>query len=86
LAADPLSTAVSFTGGTDGSNPSSSSGESANFRSLSTGRYPTDEFAIKPGVLRGTEGAPENVRHGDTIDIEITGIGTLSNPVVRNGQ
>src|SRR3974377_2079037 len=35
LAADPpLSTAVSFTGGTDGSNPSSSSAESANFRSL----------------------------------------------------
>jgi hypothetical protein len=34
----------------------------------------------------GTEGAPENVKHGDTIDIEITGIGTLSNPVVREGQ
>jgi 2-keto-4-pentenoate hydratase/2-oxohepta-3-ene-1,7-dioic acid hydratase in catechol pathway len=32
-----------------------------------------------------TEGAPENVKHGDTIDIEITGIGTLSNPVVRKG-
>jgi 2-keto-4-pentenoate hydratase/2-oxohepta-3-ene-1,7-dioic acid hydratase in catechol pathway len=29
---------------------------------------------------------PENVKHDDTIDIEITGIGTLSNPVVRNGQ
>jgi len=32
------------------------------------------------------EGAPENVKHGDTIDIEITGIGTLSNPVVRAGR
>jgi hypothetical protein len=31
----------------------------------------------------GTEGAPENVKHGDTIDIEITGIGTLINPVMR---
>jgi 2-keto-4-pentenoate hydratase/2-oxohepta-3-ene-1,7-dioic acid hydratase in catechol pathway len=34
----------------------------------------------------GTEGSPENVEHGDTIDIEITGIGTLTNPVVREGM
>jgi hypothetical protein len=33
----------------------------------------------------GTEGAPENVKHGDTIDVEITVVGTLSDPVVRNG-
>jgi 2-keto-4-pentenoate hydratase/2-oxohepta-3-ene-1,7-dioic acid hydratase in catechol pathway len=32
-----------------------------------------------------TEGAPENVKHGDTTDIEITGIATLSNPIVREG-
>jgi len=32
------------------------------------------------------EGAPENIKHGDTVEIEITGIGTLSNPVVREGQ
>jgi hypothetical protein len=33
----------------------------------------------------GTEGAPENVKHGNTIDIRITDIGTLSNSVVREG-
>jgi 2-keto-4-pentenoate hydratase/2-oxohepta-3-ene-1,7-dioic acid hydratase in catechol pathway len=45
-------------------------------------------LTLYPGdvVWMGTEGAPENVKHGDTIDIEITGIGTLSNPVVREGQ
>jgi len=31
----------------------------------------------------GTDGVPENIKHGDTVSIEITGIGTLSNPVVR---
>jgi 2-keto-4-pentenoate hydratase/2-oxohepta-3-ene-1,7-dioic acid hydratase in catechol pathway len=31
----------------------------------------------------GTEGAAENMKHGDVCEIEITGIGTLSNPVVR---
>jgi 2-keto-4-pentenoate hydratase/2-oxohepta-3-ene-1,7-dioic acid hydratase in catechol pathway len=31
----------------------------------------------------GTDGVPENIKDGDTVDIEITGIGTLSNPVVR---
>ena len=34
----------------------------------------------------GTEGAPENLKHGDTVEIEITGIGTLRNPVVREGR
>src|SRR5438477_2170651 len=45
-------------------------------------------LTLYPGdvVWMGTEDAPENVKHGDTIDIEITGIGTLSNPVVREGQ
>ena len=33
----------------------------------------------------GAEGA-RNVEHGDTIDIEITGIGTLADPVVREGM
>ena len=37
-------------------------------------------------VWMGTESAPENIKHGDTVDIEITGIGTLSNPVVREGR
>ena len=45
-------------------------------------------LTLYPGdvVWMGTEGAPENVKHGDTVEIEITGIGTLSNPVVREGR
>ncbi len=34
----------------------------------------------------GTEGAAENMKHGDVCEIEITGIGTLSNPVARAEQ
>jgi 2-keto-4-pentenoate hydratase/2-oxohepta-3-ene-1,7-dioic acid hydratase in catechol pathway len=43
---------------------------------------------LQPGdvVWMGTEGSSPEVKHGDQIDIEITGIGTLSNPVVRAGQ
>jgi 2-keto-4-pentenoate hydratase/2-oxohepta-3-ene-1,7-dioic acid hydratase in catechol pathway len=33
----------------------------------------------------GTEGATANMKHGDRIEVEISGIGTLSNPVVREG-
>ena len=42
-------------------------------------------LTLYPGdvVWMGTEGAPGDIKHGDTVDIEITGIGTLSNPVVR---
>src|ERR1700720_1434003 len=42
-------------------------------------------LTLYPGdvVWMGTEGAPENLKHGDTVEIEITGIGTLRNPVVR---
>jgi 2-keto-4-pentenoate hydratase/2-oxohepta-3-ene-1,7-dioic acid hydratase in catechol pathway len=42
-------------------------------------------MTLYPGdvVWMGTEGAPEDIKHGDRVDIEITGIGTLSNPVVR---
>jgi len=45
-------------------------------------------LTLYPGdvVWMGTEGAPENIKHGDTVEIEITGIGTLSNPVVRESQ
>jgi 2-keto-4-pentenoate hydratase/2-oxohepta-3-ene-1,7-dioic acid hydratase in catechol pathway len=44
-------------------------------------------LTLYPGdvVWMGTEGATANMKHGDRIDIEITGIGTLSNPVVREG-
>jgi 2-keto-4-pentenoate hydratase/2-oxohepta-3-ene-1,7-dioic acid hydratase in catechol pathway len=40
---------------------------------------------LQPGdvVWMGTEGSSPQVKHGDRIDIEITGIGTLSNPVIR---
>ena len=40
---------------------------------------------IYPGDVMwlGTDGVPENIKHGDTVSVEITGIGTLSNPVVR---
>jgi 2-keto-4-pentenoate hydratase/2-oxohepta-3-ene-1,7-dioic acid hydratase in catechol pathway len=43
---------------------------------------------IYPGDVMwlGTDGVPENIKHGDTVDVEISGIGILSNPVVRVGQ
>jgi len=42
---------------------------------------------LVPGdvLWMGTEGAAENMRHGDVCEIEISGIGTLSNPVAREG-
>ena len=45
-------------------------------------------LTLYPGdvVWMGTEGRTENMKHGDTIEVEIAGIGTLSNPVVREGQ
>jgi len=45
----------------------------------------TRYVTLFPGdvLWMGTEGAAENMRHGDVCEIEITGIGTLSNPVVR---
>jgi len=45
-------------------------------------------LTLYPGdvVWMGTAGAPENIKHGDTVEIEITGIGTLSNPVMREQQ
>ena len=45
-------------------------------------------LTLYPGdvIWMGTEGKTENMKHGDTIEVEITGIGTLSNGVVREGQ
>ena len=42
-------------------------------------------LTLHPGdvLWLGTDGAPENVKHGDVIEIEIPGIGVLRNPVVR---
>ena len=41
-------------------------------------------MTLQPGdvIWMGTDGLPQNMRPGDTVDIEITGIGVLSNPVV----
>jgi 2-keto-4-pentenoate hydratase/2-oxohepta-3-ene-1,7-dioic acid hydratase in catechol pathway len=43
---------------------------------------------IHPGDVMwlGTDGVPENIKHGDTVDIDISGIGVLTNPVVREGM
>jgi 2-keto-4-pentenoate hydratase/2-oxohepta-3-ene-1,7-dioic acid hydratase in catechol pathway len=45
-------------------------------------------LTLYPGdvVWMGTEGAPENLKDGDVCEIEITGIGTLSNPLVREAR
>src|SRR5579864_7275819 len=45
----------------------------------------TRNLTLYPGdvLWMGTEGATENMKHGDVCEIEITGIGTLRNPVVR---
>ena len=44
----------------------------------------TKYITLLPGdvMWMGTEGHADPLRAGDTVDIEITGIGTLSNPVV----
>ena len=43
---------------------------------------------IEPGdvMWMGTDGAPENMKHGDVCEVEIPGIGVLRNPVVREGE
>jgi 2-keto-4-pentenoate hydratase/2-oxohepta-3-ene-1,7-dioic acid hydratase in catechol pathway len=45
-------------------------------------------LTLYPGdmVWMGTEGATANMKHGDTVEVEITGIGTLRNAVVREGM
>lgn len=45
----------------------------------------TRYLTLYPGdmVWMGTEGMTRNMKHGDVCEIEITGIGTLRNPVVR---
>ena len=41
-------------------------------------------LTLHPGdmVWMGTDGATQNMKPGDTVDVEISGIGTLTNPVV----
>ena len=45
----------------------------------------TEYATVKPGdiITMGTDGVPQNVKHGDVIEIEITGLGTLRNQVLR---
>ena len=45
-------------------------------------------LTLAPGdvVWMGTEGAGSNMAHGDLCEIEITGLGILSNPVIREGM
>jgi 2-keto-4-pentenoate hydratase/2-oxohepta-3-ene-1,7-dioic acid hydratase in catechol pathway len=45
----------------------------------------TRYLTLYPGdvLWMGTEGATANMKHGDVCEVEITGIGTLRNPVVR---
>jgi 2-keto-4-pentenoate hydratase/2-oxohepta-3-ene-1,7-dioic acid hydratase in catechol pathway len=47
----------------------------------------TRNLTLYPGDMMwmGTEGATANMKHGDRIEVEITGVGTLSNPVMREG-
>ncbi len=44
----------------------------------------TKYVTIHPGdvIWMGTDGVPENMKPGDVCEIEITGIGTLTNPIV----
>ena len=41
-------------------------------------------LTLHPGdvIWMGTDGATHNMKPGDTVDVEISGVGTLSNPVV----
>src|ERR1051325_6790901 len=45
-------------------------------------------LTLYPGdvVWMGTDGWPRNLKHGDVCEIEITGLGTLRNPIVREGM
>ena len=44
----------------------------------------TRYVTLHPGdvIWMGTDGVPENMKPGQTCEIDITGIGTLSNPIV----
>ena len=45
----------------------------------------TRYLTLHPGdvIWMGTDGDPANIKHGDTVEVEISGIGVLSNPVIR---
>jgi 2-keto-4-pentenoate hydratase/2-oxohepta-3-ene-1,7-dioic acid hydratase in catechol pathway len=41
-------------------------------------------MTLEPGdmIFMGTSGKPAGLNHGDTVEIDVPGIGVLSNPVV----
>jgi 2-keto-4-pentenoate hydratase/2-oxohepta-3-ene-1,7-dioic acid hydratase in catechol pathway len=45
-------------------------------------------MTLYPGdvIWMGTEGHTENIGHGDIVEVEITGIGRLINPVIREAK
>ena len=45
----------------------------------------TRYLTLHPGdvLWMGTDGATQNMKHGDIVEIELSGIGVLTNPVVR---
>jgi 2-keto-4-pentenoate hydratase/2-oxohepta-3-ene-1,7-dioic acid hydratase in catechol pathway len=47
----------------------------------------TRNVTLYPGdiIWWGTDGSSPDLRHGDEVDIEITGLGHLTNPVIREG-
>jgi 2-keto-4-pentenoate hydratase/2-oxohepta-3-ene-1,7-dioic acid hydratase in catechol pathway len=47
----------------------------------------TRYLTLHPGdvIWMGTDGVSPDLKHGDVVDIEITGIGHLTNPVIREG-
>ena len=45
----------------------------------------TKYITLYPGdiIWMGTDEVPSNIKNGDVVDIEISGIGILSNPVIK---
>ena len=45
----------------------------------------TKYLTLYPGdvIWMGTDGTSPDLKHGDVVDVEITGLGTLRNPFVR---
>jgi 2-keto-4-pentenoate hydratase/2-oxohepta-3-ene-1,7-dioic acid hydratase in catechol pathway len=45
-------------------------------------------LTLHPGdvIWLGTDGTSPNIKHGDVVEIEITGLGTLRSPFVREAS
>ena len=46
----------------------------------------TRYLTLHPGdvIWMGTDGTSKDMKNGDTCEIEISGVGTLSNPVIKD--